>query len=209
MGLAPDVLHAAQPAPVIVRVSGWGQTGPYAQKPGFGTLVEGMSGYAAKTGFPDRAPVLPPTALADMVAGPLRSLRHHGRAARDRDQRRQGPGHRPVAAGADPLGDRRRCGDVQGGGHHPAAPGQPLQHHQPAQRLPDARRPLDLDLGLHAVDGRAPLCRRRRARHDQGPALCRQQRAPRPPRGGRAAGRASSSPATTAPSASPSSRPPR
>jgi crotonobetainyl-CoA:carnitine CoA-transferase CaiB-like acyl-CoA transferase len=52
-----------------VRVSGWGQTGPYAQKPGFGTLVEGMSGYAAKTGFPDRAPVLPPTALADMVAG--------------------------------------------------------------------------------------------------------------------------------------------
>jgi crotonobetainyl-CoA:carnitine CoA-transferase CaiB-like acyl-CoA transferase len=54
---------------VVVRVSGWGQTGPYAQKPGFGTLVEGMSGYAAKTGFPDRAPVLPPTALADMVAG--------------------------------------------------------------------------------------------------------------------------------------------
>ena len=52
-----------------MRVSGWGQTGPYAQKPGFGTLVEGMSGYAAKTGFPDRAPVLPPTALADMVAG--------------------------------------------------------------------------------------------------------------------------------------------
>ena len=69
MGLAPDVLHKRNPALVIVRVSGWGQTGPYAQKPGFGTLVEGMSGYAAKTGFPDRAPVLPPTALADMVAG--------------------------------------------------------------------------------------------------------------------------------------------
>jgi crotonobetainyl-CoA:carnitine CoA-transferase CaiB-like acyl-CoA transferase len=69
MGLAPEVLHARNPQLVIVRVSGWGQTGPYAQKPGFGTLVEGMSGYAAKTGFPDRAPVLPPTALADMVAG--------------------------------------------------------------------------------------------------------------------------------------------
>jgi crotonobetainyl-CoA:carnitine CoA-transferase CaiB-like acyl-CoA transferase len=69
MGLGPEVLHARNGKLVIVRVSGWGQTGPYAQKPGFGTLVEGMSGYAAKTGFPDRAPVLPPTALADMVAG--------------------------------------------------------------------------------------------------------------------------------------------
>jgi crotonobetainyl-CoA:carnitine CoA-transferase CaiB-like acyl-CoA transferase len=69
MGLGPSVLHARNGKLVIVRVSGWGQTGPYAQKPGFGTLVEGMSGYAAKTGFPDRAPVLPPTALADMVAG--------------------------------------------------------------------------------------------------------------------------------------------
>jgi crotonobetainyl-CoA:carnitine CoA-transferase CaiB-like acyl-CoA transferase len=52
-----------------VRVSGWGQTGPNAHRPGFGTLVEGISGYAAKTGFEDREPVLPPTALADMVAG--------------------------------------------------------------------------------------------------------------------------------------------
>ena len=69
MGLGPEVLHARNRRLVIVRVSGWGQTGPYAQKPGFGTLVEGMSGYAAKTGFADRAPVLPPTALADMVAG--------------------------------------------------------------------------------------------------------------------------------------------
>src|SRR5262249_16842309 len=69
MGFAPAILQARNPRLVIVRVSGWGQTGPYAQKPGFGTLVEGMSGYAAKKGFPDRAPVLPPTALADMVAG--------------------------------------------------------------------------------------------------------------------------------------------
>src|SRR5438552_5809919 len=69
MGLAPTVLHERNPALIIVRVSGWGQTGPYALKPGFGTLVEGMSGFAAKTGFADRAPVLPPTALADMIAG--------------------------------------------------------------------------------------------------------------------------------------------
>ena len=69
MGLAPAELHAANPRLVIVRVSGWGQDGPYKDRPGFGTLVESMSGYAARTGFADREPVLPPTALADMVAG--------------------------------------------------------------------------------------------------------------------------------------------
>ncbi|TMJ56871.1 MAG: CoA transferase, partial [Alphaproteobacteria bacterium] len=69
MGLGPDVLHARNPRLVIVRVSGWGQDGPYRDRPGFGTLVESMSGYAARTGFADREPVLPPTALADMVAG--------------------------------------------------------------------------------------------------------------------------------------------
>jgi crotonobetainyl-CoA:carnitine CoA-transferase CaiB-like acyl-CoA transferase len=69
MGLGPDVLHARNPGLVIVRVSGFGQTGPYAPLPGFGTLVEAMSGFAARTGFPDREPVLPPLALADMIAG--------------------------------------------------------------------------------------------------------------------------------------------
>src|SRR4051812_17019073 len=69
IGLGPAVLHARNPRLVIVRVSGWGQSGPYRDRPGFGTLVESMSGYAARTGFADREPVLPPTALADMVAG--------------------------------------------------------------------------------------------------------------------------------------------
>jgi crotonobetainyl-CoA:carnitine CoA-transferase CaiB-like acyl-CoA transferase len=69
MGLAPAELHKRNPRLVIVRVSGWGQDGPYKDRPGFGTLVESMSGYASRTGFADREPVLPPTALADMVAG--------------------------------------------------------------------------------------------------------------------------------------------
>lgn len=69
MGLAPEVLHALNPALVIARVSGWGQTGPYSHKPGFGTLVEAMSGYAYLNGFPDKPPALPPLAMADMVAG--------------------------------------------------------------------------------------------------------------------------------------------
>ncbi len=69
MGLAPETLLARNPALVIVRISGFGQTGPYAKQPGFGTLVEAMSGFADRTGFPDREPVLPPLALADMIAG--------------------------------------------------------------------------------------------------------------------------------------------
>ena len=69
MGLAPETLLEINPALVIVRVSGWGQTGPFSHKPGFGTLVEAMSGFASLNGFPDRPPVLPPLALADMIAG--------------------------------------------------------------------------------------------------------------------------------------------
>jgi crotonobetainyl-CoA:carnitine CoA-transferase CaiB-like acyl-CoA transferase len=69
MGLAPETLHRRNPGLIILRISGWGQDGPYRDRPGFGTLVESMSGYASRTGFPDREPALPPTALADMVAG--------------------------------------------------------------------------------------------------------------------------------------------
>lgn len=67
--LGPDVLHAANPKLVIVRISGWGQSGPDRRVPGFGSLVEARSGFAAMNGFADRPPVLPPLALADMVAG--------------------------------------------------------------------------------------------------------------------------------------------
>jgi crotonobetainyl-CoA:carnitine CoA-transferase CaiB-like acyl-CoA transferase len=69
MGLAPEVLMKRNAGIVVVRISGWGQDGPYRLRPGFGTLVEGMSGFAAKNGFEDREPVLPPLALADMIAG--------------------------------------------------------------------------------------------------------------------------------------------
>jgi crotonobetainyl-CoA:carnitine CoA-transferase CaiB-like acyl-CoA transferase len=69
MGLAPATLHASNPGLIVARVSGFGQTGPYAPRPGFGTLVEAMSGFAARNGFPDREPVLPPLAMADMIAG--------------------------------------------------------------------------------------------------------------------------------------------
>jgi len=69
MGLGPDVLHARNPGLIIVRITGFGQDGPYRDRPGFGTLVEAMSGFASKNGFEDRPPVLPPLAMADMISG--------------------------------------------------------------------------------------------------------------------------------------------
>jgi formyl-CoA transferase len=69
MGLAPETLLAENPHLVILRLSGWGQDGPYRHKPGFGTLVEGYSGFAAINGFADREPVLPPMFMADAYAG--------------------------------------------------------------------------------------------------------------------------------------------
>ncbi len=69
MGLGPDRLLEINPKLVIIRISGWGQDGPYSQRPGFGTVVEGISGFAAINGFEDREPVLPPMYLADGIAG--------------------------------------------------------------------------------------------------------------------------------------------
>ena len=69
MGLAPDVLLARNPRLVILRISGWGQDGPFRHKPGFGTLIEAFSGFAAMNGYPDRPPVLPAFAMADAFAG--------------------------------------------------------------------------------------------------------------------------------------------
>src|ERR1700693_1304872 len=69
MELAPETLLERNPKLVIVRISGWGQEGPYRRRPGFGTLVEGMSGFAASNGFADREPVLPPMYLAGTPAG--------------------------------------------------------------------------------------------------------------------------------------------
>lgn len=69
MELHPQRLLEINPKLVIVRISGFGQEGPYRRRPGFGTLIEGMSGFASFNGFADREPVLPPMYLADTIAG--------------------------------------------------------------------------------------------------------------------------------------------
>jgi crotonobetainyl-CoA:carnitine CoA-transferase CaiB-like acyl-CoA transferase len=67
-GSAPESLQAINPGLVIVRTTGFGQTGPYKDRPGFGTLAESISGFAHLNGWPDKPPALPPLALADGIA---------------------------------------------------------------------------------------------------------------------------------------------
>ena len=68
-GLGPGRLHEVNPALVILRVTGFGQFGPYAKRRAFGTLAEAMTGFAHQTGQPDGPPTLPPFGLADGVTG--------------------------------------------------------------------------------------------------------------------------------------------
>lgn len=91
LGLAPDTLRAENPRLVVVRVSGFGQTGPYAGKPGFATLAEALSGLSAITGEADGPPLLPPIAITDeltAVVGAFASLvalRHADRTGEGQD----------------------------------------------------------------------------------------------------------------------------
>jgi crotonobetainyl-CoA:carnitine CoA-transferase CaiB-like acyl-CoA transferase len=68
-GLSWDTLREVNPRLVLLRVTGFGQDGPYAGRPAFGTLVEAMSGFAYLTGQPDGPPTLPAFGLADSIAG--------------------------------------------------------------------------------------------------------------------------------------------
>ena len=68
-GLGYEELSAINPGLIMVRLTGFGQTGPNSHRPGFGTLAEGYAGYAYVTGYPDRPPLLPGFGLADDTAG--------------------------------------------------------------------------------------------------------------------------------------------
>lgn len=68
-GLGYDELSKENPRLILLRVTGFGQFGPYAKRPGFGTLAEAMSGFASITGPADGPPTLPPFGLADGITG--------------------------------------------------------------------------------------------------------------------------------------------
>ena len=92
LGLGPDVLHGRNERLVVTRVTGFGQDGPYASRPGFASIAEAMSGYAAIAGEPDGPPLLPPIALTRRGDRPGRCLRHDGRSPlRGRPGRRRQP----------------------------------------------------------------------------------------------------------------------
>jgi crotonobetainyl-CoA:carnitine CoA-transferase CaiB-like acyl-CoA transferase len=84
-GLAPETLLADNPGLVLLRLTGFGQTGPYSERPGFGTLAEAMSGFAHLTGEPEGPPTLPSFGLADSICAltastaVLTALRHRDR----------------------------------------------------------------------------------------------------------------------------------
>lgn len=68
-GIGPEVLHGVNPRLIILRLTGFGQYGPYSEKPGFGTLAEAMSGFSYTTGLKDGPPTLPSLPLGDGIAG--------------------------------------------------------------------------------------------------------------------------------------------
>src|SRR4030095_14293112 len=100
-GLGWEVLSADNPRLVFARVSGWGQDGPYRDRPGFGTMVEAMSGFAAATGEADGPPTLPSFPMADMIAAlsattaVLAALRHRAQVS--------GRGHGHAVSLYEPL----------------------------------------------------------------------------------------------------------
>ncbi|MDG2024250.1 MAG: CoA transferase [Actinomycetota bacterium] len=69
LGLVPNELFQVNPKLTITRVTGFGQSGPYRDRAGFATLAEAMSGFASMNGEADGAPLLPPIALTDELAG--------------------------------------------------------------------------------------------------------------------------------------------
>ena len=112
-GLGPDDLRAVNDRVIMVRLSGYGQTGPKSEKPGFGTVAEGITGWAHANGFPDREPLLPPISLADLTAAQF-ALQGAMMAIFERDVGRGGSGEGQVVdvSLTEPLA-RLFFGDVE------------------------------------------------------------------------------------------------
>ena len=81
-GLSYDELAAVNPRIIVAHVSGFGQTGPYASRPGYGTIAEGISGIPSFTGFPDHPPTLSAFPLADCLAATFALVRNEPRGVR-------------------------------------------------------------------------------------------------------------------------------
>ena len=159
MGLAPEVLLEINPKLVDrAHLAAGARTGRYRHKPGFGTLIEGYSGFASMNGFADREPVLPPMYLADCYAGALR--RGAAMIALREVEVNGGKGQVIDLPLFDPLfamlGPQAANYKLDRRGE--AAHRQPLDQRRAAQRLPDEGRRLGLPLGLDAGHGGDACC---------------------------------------------------
>ena len=177
-GLGYDVLSRINPRLIFVRVSGFGQSGPYAKRGGYGTIAEAFSGIPSFTGFPDRPPTLPGFPMADSVAATFLGHGRHVRGLQPRPGRgRPWPGNRrqPLRA-AVPAG--RGAGDrLRPARHRQGTSGQPARRGFAAKHLPDAGRTLGRHLGLLAEDLRASRPRDGQTGADRRPPLSRQRAA--------------------------------
>ena len=145
LGFAPDDLLKRNPRLVILRVSGFGQDGPYAQQPGFATIAEALSGFSGILGEPGGPPLLPPIAVTDEVTGARRRLRHHGRPSPCREERR-GTGDRRQPPRID-VPDHGTAGfGLRPYGLPAAAPRLGHSLYGAARHLPVRRRRLGGDL---------------------------------------------------------------
>ena len=173
-GMGYEQLSAEHPRLVMTRVSGFGQTGPYSERPGFGTVAETASGYAFLNGWPDTPPTAPPFGFADSIAGHLGRVRHLDGALPARAERPRLRGRRRALRAAD-VHPRRRRPQLHRERHDHAAPRQRLGRSVPARHLPGRRRRLALDRRLQPVDRPAPL-RRHGPPRPQGRRALRHQR---------------------------------
>jgi hypothetical protein len=169
LGVAPEVLLARNPRLVIVRVSGFGQTGPYRKRPGFGTLVEAMSGFAARNGFEDREPVLPAARHGRHDRGALRRDGDGHRGAARGARRRPRSGDRPELARLDLLDPRPRRRHPQADAARAPALRQRDRVAVAAQRVRDEGRRVGRHLRLHPGHDGAAVPRHRARRPQRRP----------------------------------------
>ena len=141
-GLGPEELQKINPELVMLRVTGFGQEGPYASRRAFGTLAEAMSGLAHQTGEEDGPPTLPPFGLADGVAGltgayAVMLALYHRDVAKGRGQVIDLSLLEPLVGHPRPRPQRLRPTRAR---LRPAR--QPVEQQRAPQRLPDQRRPV-------------------------------------------------------------------
>ena len=193
-GLGPDELSAVNPRLVLARVTGFGQFGPYAAAPGFGTLAEAMSGFAAITGEPDGPPTLPPFGLADGIAALAAAFAIDDRPARPRDARGAGPGHRPRHHRADPDAARAAADGCTTARPVQQRTGNRSANNAPRNTYRTARRPLGGGLDQRAEHRRAGHAARRPPGADRRAVVRLRRRAGRARRRARRGGRRAGSP---------------